>query len=762
MTARPVTTTTIALAGNPNAGKTAMFNALTGSHQKVGNWPGVTVDQHRGEYCFNKKVYQVIDLPGTYSLSVVSEEGSVDQRIACDYLLSHDPDLIVNVIDGSNLERNLYLTLQLLELKLPVVLAVNMMDIVEKRGINLDIEKLSQQLGCPTVALVASRGLGVEQLKAAIAQIKSKPRISPFQLSLSPILTSSIQQISEAIPVQQALHIPRHWLAQRLLEEDHYAKSYVPPSVLALKNRLTQEIEQALGEDSDILIADARYTAIDAIVLSVRTLEKQHKKALTDRVDRIVLNRFLGIPIFLFMMYLMFVFSINIGGAFQDFFDQSSSAIFVDGLAHWLHQAHLSSWLIALLANGVGKGISTVLAFLPILAGMFFFLALLEDCGYMARAAFIMDRFMRSLGLSGKSFVPMIVGFGCNVPAVMGARSLEGKRDRILTVMMMPFMSCGARLAIFAVFASAFFPKGGQDIIFLLYITGIVAAILTGLLLRKTLLPGQSAPLIMELPSYHMPRYLPIFRQTWRRLKSFITRAGRYIVPVCMIIGGLNAITVHGQLVQGQQGAQHSVLSQVGRLVTPALAPLGVSQDNWPATVGLVTGVLAKEVVIGTLNTLYQQAAGGSTADQPTFHLTAALKSALLTIPNNLSQLGSALENPWRASEAPHDMSQRAYGIMYHRFDGKIGAFAYLLFVLLYFPCVSTMAAVRRELNRGWAIFSVWWSVSVAYAAAVLCYQLFTWQRHPLSSFIWSVGMLLYWLAIILVLRLGARRQADC
>lgn len=743
----------IALAGNPNSGKTALFNALTGARQKVGNWPGVTVDKRTGRYTYNNDTFRVVDLPGTYSLSVTSEEGSVDQRIACEYLLSREADLIVNVIDGSNLERNLYLTLQLLEMRKPVILAINMMDIVEKRGIHLDLKKLSKMLGCPAVALVASRRQGIDALRQAVLQVAQKPKTSDFQLPLLSTVTDAVRQLSDAIKREKDIGDMTPWMAQRLLEGDLLAEERASNDTLMLSDHLIQQVEQATGEDPDILIADARYGFINETVLAVTQLKKTRRQTLTEKIDRIVLNRFLGIPIFLAVMYLMFVFAINIGGAFQDFFDIGSTTIFVDGLAHLLSMAHAPTWLIALLANGVGKGINTVVTFLPILAGMFFFLAFLEDSGYMARAAFVMDRFMQALGLPGKSFVPMIIGFGCNVPAVMGARGLEGKRDRILTILMMPFMSCGARLAIFAVFASAFFPSGGQDVIFLLYLTGIVAAILTGLLLRKTLLPGKPAPLVLELPPYHLPRFLPMCRHTWPRLKKFIRRAGRVIVPVCVIIGGLNAITVNGKLVQGD-GNQHSVLSQVGRVVTPALAPMGIEQDNWPATVGLVTGVLAKEVVVGTLNTLYSQAAGLKMMESDQFSVWQGLKTAALTIPANLSQLGSAFENPWVANEAPHDMSKSAYGLMYQRFDGRIGAFAYLLFILLYFPCVSTMAATRRELNKAWAVFSVWWSTTFAYAVAVIVYQALTFVRHPLSASLWIAGMLAYLVGVIISLRI--------
>jgi len=339
---------------------------------------------------------------------------------------------------------------------------------------------------------------------------------------------------------------------------------------------------------------------------------------------------------------------------------------------------------------------------------MFLFLALLEDSGYMSRAAFVIDRLMRVLGLPGKAFVPLIVGFGCNVPAVMAARTLENKRDRIITIMMSPFMSCGARLAIFAVFTATFFPHGGQNIVFALYLIGIFMAMMTGLLLRKTLLKGDATPLVMEMPAYHMPHVKTVLLHAWQRLKGFVFRAGKLIVPICVLIGALNSLNVDGTMNTGE-GDVRSVLSSIGHAATFIFAPMGIQPDNWPATVGLVTGVLAKEVVIGTLNALY-------------------------------TQMGHV-------------------GLMYQKFDGQIGAFAYLLFVLLYVPCISTVAAMLRELNRGWAVFSVCWMTGIAYGTAVVFYQAATWLRHPLSSTMWVVGMISLFFLTIGLIRWYAERD---
>lgn len=752
----------VALAGNPNCGKTAIFNQLTGSKQRVGNWPGVTVERKSGFYAFADTTVEVIDLPGTYSLSVSDEATSLDERIACDFLVCESVDCLVNVIDGSNLERNLYLTMQLLEMQIPVVLAVNMMDLVEKRGLQLDLKKMAKMLGCVVIPTVASRSEGVDALRQAICRVAQKRMVSDWELPLQASLAQAILCIKQSILQQgSAQNVRRlNWLAAGLLSNDLLAKQRAGALLVQFSEPQLAQIASDLGEDPDILIADARYGYIGRLVDAITTLKKTPRQSITQALDRVVLSRIWGIPIFLFVMYCMFLFAINVGGAFQDFFDIGSTTLFIDGVAHWMVAAHLPPWLIAIVANGVGKGINTVITFTPVIGGMFLFLSFLEDSGYMARAAFVVDRCMRALGLPGKSFVPMIVGFGCNVPAVMGARTLANPRDRILTVLMMPFMSCGARLAIFSVFASAFFPKGGQNVIFLLYLTGILVAVFTGWVLRKTLLQGKPAPMVMELPPYHVPKAKGLCVHTWSRLKRFLLRAGRVIVPVCILIGAMNAVSVHGTLIKQQDGlgGQHSVLSAVGRTVTPVLEPMGIHDNNWPATVGLVMGVLAKEVVVGTLNTLYSQSAHLTKEEAARFDLKKGLMAAWDSIGENLSSLGAAFANPFKANEAPVDMDRTVYGVMYQFFQSKAAAFAYLLFVLLYFPCVATMAAMQRELGTRWAVFSVAWSTVLAYSLAVIVFQAATLWVHPLLSLGWIIGLLV----VLAMTVIGMRVVGSC
>jgi ferrous iron transport protein B len=750
-----MTAITIGLVGNPNCGKTTLFNGLTGARQRVGNWPGVTVERKSGFFKAHDTAVEVVDLPGIYSLLMVSETASIDEKIACEYILGNSADLILNILDASNLERNLYLTLQLLEMQVPMIIVLNMIDVAKGQNKKILVDKLERQLGCVVIPVEAHKSKGFKELKAAVVMAAEKhlvassfPQVDEgrkiLEWEMSGELLAAIHAVAADIKphVSVADQARIIWLAMRLLEGDIFAERMIRADVKKIVAPHHAHIQKTLSEDADILLADARYGFIQKIIADSLITTPLTTKTWTARIDSVVLNRVLGIPIFLGVMYCMFLFAINIGGAFQDFFDISSDTIFVQGLGAWLASIGLPNWLNALLANGVGKGINTTVTFIPVIGAMFLFLAFLEDSGYMARAAFVVDRGMRALGLPGKSFVPMIVGFGCNVPAVMATRTLENKRDRILTVMMSPFMSCGARLAIYAVFTAALCPVGGQNVVFALYLIGIAAAMLTGLLLRKTVLQGEPAPLVMELPSYHVPHVKTVLLHAWQRLRNFLFRAGKLIVPICMLIGVLAALNVDGSINTTGDGNTHSMLSAVGRFFTPIFAPMGIHQDNWPATVGLVTGVLAKEVVIGTLNALYTQVGHFAELQAASFSFWGGLHDALISIPQNLSQLGSSFGNPVLAQAPVHSLSQSVYGLMYERFDGQVGAIAYLLFVLLYFPCVSTTAAMLRELNRGWTGFSVLWTTGLAYGVAVIFYQTATFSAHPVASAAWILGII--------------------
>ncbi|WP_051555123.1 Fe(2+) transporter permease subunit FeoB [Legionella fairfieldensis] len=724
--------THLLLAGNPNCGKTTLFNALTGANQRVGNWPGVTVEKKTGCFTFKEQLLQVTDLPGVYSLAATGDDISLDEQIAAQAVINLDVDLIVNVIDASHLERHLYLTSQLLELGKPIIIVLNMMDIAKNRGITIDVKALAHQLNCPVLPLQAHKQSGLTELLHTLTTIPDKAK--PLTLHLSSVTQNAVehferQLISAGVAIQHA-----RYFAYRLMEGDTLL-----PSNQQLANVLPEAPQQ---EEFDVLLADARYQAIHQLVATVQQKCSDASEYFTAKVDRIVLHRLWALPLFFAVMYLMFLFAINIGGVFQDFFDITTNTIFVQGSAWLLQRVHSPDWLIALVANGVGKGINTTLTFIPVIAAMFFFLSLLETSGYMARAAFVVDKAMRALGLPGKAFVPMIVGFGCNVPAIMAARTLDSEKERLLTVLMSPFMSCSARLAIYAVFVAAFFPHGGQNIVFSLYLIGILMAVLTGFILRKTTLRGEVSPLIIELPAYHKPALKRLLKETVMRLRHFVWRAGRVIVPVCILLGGLNALTIEGG-VSANEANTHSVLSLLGQWLTPLFAPMGIHPDNWPATVGLLTGMLAKEVVIGSLNSLYAQMGHlGQMAVTPVDFL-GSLQTALWSIPQNFAQLGKALLNPVIASAPDGEMSQSVYGMMVQRFDGQAGAYAYLLFILLYIPCVSTMAVIRQEANSKLMRFSIVWSLTIAYVVAVLFYQLATFSNHPQQTLGWIVGVFL-------------------
>jgi len=637
--------TRVFLVGNPNCGKTTVFNALTGDQQRVGNWPGVTVERKTGIWEDEDITVEVTDLPGIYSLSMSS--GCLDEQVTVDAMVSGEADIYVNIIDACHLERHLYLTTQLLEYGKPVIVGLNMMDLARQQGISIDIQALSEQLACSVVSLEAHRLCGTDELKKVIQQLHNPA--APLAFNFSPELANALDKIT-ALPCYQA---------RRLLEND---------------------------PNWDIFMADARYEAIHAIVQKVQKKAEQDHEQWTARIDRWVLHRWLGLPIFLAVMYGLFYFAIHLGGWLQTSVDQITQTVLVTQTAHGLDQIDCPRWLVNLLSEGLGKGLNVTLSLLPVMACMYFLLSFLEISGYMARVAFVLDRLMYKLGLPGKAFVPMIIGFGCNVPAVMAARTLDIWQERLLTILMIPFMSCSARLAIYTVFVAAFFPGNGYNIVFSLYIIGIALAVLTGFLFRKTLFQGATSPLILELPLYHRPLMMRLYRETSRKLWLFMTRAGGVIIPLCIILGGL----------------PQSKLIAVGQFFTPIFSPMGMTTDQWPAVMALMTGVIAKEVVLGTLSGL-------------------------------LVHTGQGIEA---------------------LFSGQVSAYAYLLFVLLYMPCVSTMAAIRQESQRRWMWLSMVWSFLVAYAMATLFYQMATLFQHPQQSLAW----LMFWSALLCVGYYGLRR----
>ena len=569
-------------------------------------------------------------------------------------------------------------------------------------------------------------------------------------------ITAAIDAIAKRLEATGAKHA--RWTATQVLENAELA-SELPSDVAHDLPELKRPVEH-YGEDLDIAIADTRYQLVGTICEEVLHHKGDVGSTITDKIDKIVLNRWLGIPIFLLVMYLMFVFTINVGSAFIDFFDILVGGVLVDGFGQLLTSIGAPGWLKTILADGVGGGIQTVSTFIPVVFCLFLFLSFLEDSGYMARAAFVMDRLMQALGLPGKSFVPLIVGFGCNVPSVMGARTLDAPRERLMTIMMAPFMSCGARLAIFAVFAAAFFGQNGALAVFSLYMLGIVMAVLTGLMLKYTIMRGEATPFVMELPVYHVPHVKSLIIQTWQRLKGFVLRAGKVIIIVSIFLSAFNSFSLSGKIVDN---INDSALASVSRVITPVFKPIGVHEDNWQATVGLFTGAMAKEVVVGTLNTLYTAENIQDEEFNPAeFNLGEELFSAVDETWQSLKDTFSlsVLMNPIEASKGDGEMGTGAMGVMDQKFGSAAAAYSYLIFVLLYVPCISVMGAIARESSRGWMGFSILWGLNIAYSLATLFYQVASYSQHPTYSLVCILAVILFNIVVIGLLR-RARSRVD-
>jgi ferrous iron transport protein B len=758
---------TIALAGNPNCGKTTLFNALTGSHQRVGNWPGVTVERLEGKCSYKETDINVVDLPGIYSFSAYS----VDEKVSREYILKEKPDVVVNILDATNLERNLYLTTQLLEMRVPIVVALNMMDMAKQRKIQIELEHLEKHLGCPVIPLVASRKEGLEPLKAAILKIAGTRSVSPTRVEYDSEVETELSGLCKEVePVAAAAKVDARWLAIKLLEGDVLAEEITQNAFFETVRKASGKIHHHVGDDIDVVIADGRYGFIHGLAKDVVKRTSQVRRTVSDAIDRVVLNRVLGIPIFLMVMYVVFLLTTNVGGNFIDFFDILFGTVFVDGFGALLASLHTPQLLTTLLAGGVGGGIQTVATFIPPIFFIFFCLSVLEDSGYMARAAFVMDRLLRAIGLPGKAFLPMLVGFGCNVPGIMAARTLENDRDRTMTVLMNPFMSCGARLPVYILFAAAFFPHSGGALIFGIYLFGILLSVLTGLMLRKTILKGEAATFVMELPPYHTPTLNGVLLHTWNKLKGFILRAGKLIVLVVIVLSLLNSIGTDGSF--GNENTEHSVLSAVSKSITPAFHPMGITDENWPATVGLFTGIFAKEAVVGTLDALYTQLetaeAGETGVEEESFSFWGGISEAFASIPAAFEGFGASVIDPLGLSFANHledaeaavetvDASAGTLGALQRYFGSRVAAVAYLLFLLIYAPCVAAIAAIYRETSWKWALFAVGYLTSLAWTTATLFYQAATFHAHPSASAAWISGIAVAFIFFYNGLKLAAR-----
>jgi ferrous iron transport protein B len=730
---------TIALAGNPNAGKSTLFNALTGSRQHVGNWPGKTVEKKEGQLLVGGQDIVLVDLPGTYSLNAYS----LEEVIARQFIIDSHPDAVVCVVDAANLERNLYLVVQIMEIGVPVVLALNMSDVAQGRGIIIDRAKLSAGLGgVPVIETVGNREVGLDALREAIAKLSTTQRPKPLRVTLPHVLEMQIATLRPLIEADANLKAyPSEWVALKLLENDPELHTFIEANA-ALVTATEAALERVLevsGDDADTSIADGRYQYINAVV---RDAVKRPKTALvtrSDQIDRVLTHRIWGVPIFLGLMWLVFQITANVSAPLLDFTDG-----FINGtLARWA--ASLlgglglgESWVKALLIDGILAGVGGVLVFVPVLLSLYLAIAVLEDSGYMARAAFVMDRLMSRIGLHGKSFLPLLVGFGCTVPAIYATRTLENARDRKITGFIATFMSCGARLPVYVLFGAAFFGARGGTLVFSMYMLGIGAAILTSLLFTKIVYRGKPIPpFVMELPPYRLPNFKTVWRSTTERTISFVKKAGTVIFAASLAVWLLLAIPARGDVGGFNEVApSDSLFGTVSHTIAPVFAPAGYG--NWQASGALVTGFLAKEVIVSSMTQIYN--AGTDTADvvesttllQDLGDLSVSFGRALVltgqefinVVPRTLNII-PILHIPeadfFGTAGETEDLTalERALTEAFT----PLAALAFTVFILLYVPCMSATAAMRHEFGTRWMLLQVGYTLAVAWGASVLVYQ---------------------------------------
>lgn len=703
----------IALAGNPNCGKTTLFNALTGANQYVGNWPGVTVEKKEGEamvypalaagqrqaggvtrtsrramegreaerdggYAQRGRAVTVVDLPGIYSLSPYSME----EIVARNFIVEERPDAIINIVDATNMERNLYLTAQLLELERPMVLALNFMDEAQRHGDRLDVERLSKLLGVPVIPITARSGENVDTLlRVAHEQMHIGVTMEPDDLYDD--YTHCIHHEVGALIHDRAYaaHIPAHWASVKLIEGDDLVEKALEldQDTKARVDAVCKEYEgaYALG-DRETLVADARYQFIQRVVsVAVQKGRKAGSMTTSDKIDSIVTHKVFAIPVFLLLMLAMFALTFGPGVFLSDCVEQV-----IGGLGEWVSGAlvaiQVAPWVGNLLVDGVITGVGGVLTFLPQIALLFLFLSFLEDSGYMARAAFIMDRLLRRFGLSGKAFIPMLMGFGCTVPAVMGARTMENEKDRRMTIMLVPFMSCSARLPVYGLIAGAFFAQYAGLVVFSLYVVGLLFAIGSGILLKKTMFKGEAAAFVLELPPYRMPTLKNCAMHVWERVKGFLIKAGTLILAMSVVLWFLQSFGWNDGVVM-VENAEHSFLGTIGNTMAPIFVPLGFG--TWQAAVALLTGLVAKEAVVSSMSMFYGFAAGAGGAAVAT-------------------SLSGTFATP-------------------------VAAYAFLVFILLYVPCVAAVSTIRKEMNStGWTLRTILWQMGAAYLGSFLVYQI--------------------------------------
>lgn len=669
----------IALAGNPNCGKTTLFNALTGSNQFVGNWPGVTVEKKEGKLKGHKDVI-LTDLPGIYSLSPYT----LEEVVARNYILQEKPDAIINIVDGTNIERNLYLTTQILELGIPVIMAVNMMDIVEKNGDTIHIDKLKKKLGCEVVTISALKGTGItEAANKAVSIAQSHKKVTPvheFCDKAEEIIGAVENKLTGVVPEEQ-----KRFFAIKLLERDDKIIEQMNTSVNVSAE--IKEMEDEFDDDTESIITNERYVYISSIIGQCVTKARKDKLSTSDKIDRIVTNRWLALPIFAVVMFIVYFVSVTTVGAFVT--DWTNDVLFGEiippAIESGLNAIGCAAWLQGLILDGIVAGVGAVLGFVPQMLVLFAFLAFLESCGYMARVAFIMDRIFRKFGLSGKSFIPMLIGSGCGVPGVMASRTIENDRDRKMTIMTTTFVPCGAKLPIIAMIAGAFFGNSGW-VSTSCYFVGIAAIICSGIILKKTkMFAGDPAPFVMELPAYHWPTVSNILRSMWERGWSFIKKAGTIILLSTIILWFLMSFGWEGGSFGMVEELNESILAKIGTAIAWIFAPLGWTQagEGWKMAVAAVTGLIAKENVVATFGMLYGFA--------------------------EVAENGAEIWGNLAAAMTP------------------IAAYGFLVFNLLCAPCFAAMGAIKREMNNTkWFLFAIGYQCGLAYLVSLCIYQIGT------------------------------------
>lgn len=671
-----IKTINVVLAGNPNCGKTTLFNQLTGSKQYVGNWPGVTVEKKSGKVRNSLgRDIEVVDLPGIYSLSPYTPEEIVTRNC----LLNDDPDVIIDIIDATNLERNLYLTTQLAELARPIVIALNMCDLLEKNGDKIDIPFLEKQLGIPIVPISASKNTGIDKLVEKVVQLYDNGKYVPVKNIYSYEVDRILREIEDALEgIKQHSYHRKRWTAVKLFEGDKVTWNHYnfTDKQKAHINLHVDEIHTSKNVDREMIIADERYKYICSITQKAVTRKRPADYlSVSDKIDKVVTNRFFALPFFLIVMLMVFAVTFGAPGTLlRDGATYLITDLLGGGLQSFLVSVNASEWAQSLVIDGIIAGVGSVISFLPQIMLLFTLLSLLEDSGYMSRAAFIMDKLLRYIGLSGRAFVPMLMGFGCTVPAVLATRTLENQKDKRLTILITPFMSCSAKMPVYLLFISYFFPDCGPLVIFGIYILGMVVGVLTALLFKSTILKGKNAPFVMELPPYRMPSPKSLWLHVWDRLKDFLVRAGTVLLGASILIWFLQSFNFSMQMVSPDE----SMLASIGKFIAPVFSICGFG--DWRASVSLVTGIAAKESVASTLAVLY-----------PGASLTSAFS--------------------------------------------PLSAFSFLVFVLLYTPCVAALSAIRKEMGSAkWTAVTIVYQIFVAWLASALVYQF--------GTLIMNIGMM--------------------